>query len=168
MLLTTCRIASWRCANASWLCATIQTKHCQANKKWTHGVAQCGEGCISRDCRPTQERLMRVEGIQDRCRLRVALVGAWCPHGCGRPQSLHYDIAGQCHRTSSRTASITSSPGNVIERALEKLPLRHRRAMSSNEFQVRTLANELQAHARARCSCIPTETKCGDHDVSLV
>ena len=41
-------------------------------------------------------------------------------------------------------ASITSSPGNVIERALEQLPLRHRRAMSSNEFQVRILANEFQ------------------------
>ena len=29
--------------------------------------------------------------------------------------SFHYVIAGQCHRTSSRTASITTSRGNVIE-----------------------------------------------------
>ena len=70
-----------------------------------------------------------------RCRLGWSHAGVACMSVAAiglTKMALHYDIAGQCHRTSSRT-----SPGNVIE----QLPLRHRRAMSSNEFQVRILAD---------------------------
>ena len=95
--------------------------------------------------------------------------------GCGaREGEARNHVAEIVAQRSSRSrphhapASITPSLGNVVERALQQLPLRHRRAMSSNSIPVfddivhveRAASMTLSRRQRAelkrgegRCSC---------------
>ena len=82
---------------------------------------------------------------EEQARLRIASARSWRRGlGGGTPGTFRFSVISWRKSMPLSTGSvltITTSPGNVIERALEQLPLRHRRAMSSNEFQVRILAD---------------------------